>query len=78
MTASVEDALVFVQDELHDLVLEDHVHGDVGRLHLWAKQGRAKDDRHVLHSHAIVIPIMDDPVRETDSLVCFAAPDFVA
>lgn len=28
--AGVEEALVFVQDELHYLVLKDHVHGDVG------------------------------------------------
>lgn len=27
--AGVEDALIFIQDELHYLVLEDHVHGDV-------------------------------------------------
>lgn len=32
MTAltGMEDALVFVQDELHYLVLKDHVHRDVG------------------------------------------------
>lgn len=28
--AGVEDTLIFVQDELHYLVLKDHVHGDVG------------------------------------------------
>lgn len=62
--AGIEDSLVFVQDELHYLVLEDHVHGDVGRLHLWPKQSRAEYDGHILHSHAIVISILNDPVRQ--------------
>lgn len=60
----MEDALVFIQDELHYLVLEDHEHGDVGRLRLWPQQSWPKDDGHILHRHAIVIPVMDHPVTE--------------
>lgn len=56
---SVEDALIFVEDELDNLVLEDHEHGDVGRLCLRPEQRGAKDDGHVLHSHAIVVAIVN-------------------
>lgn len=59
--AGAENPLIFIQDELHYLVLKDHVHGDVGRLHLGPKESRAKYDRHILHSHAIVLPILNDP-----------------
>lgn len=59
----VEEALALVQDELHDLVLKDHVHGDVGRLRLWPKESRAEYDCHILHSHAIVLPVLNHPVR---------------
>lgn len=59
----VEEALALVQDELHDLVLKDHVHGDVGRLCLWPKESRAEYDCHILHSHAIVLPVLNHPVR---------------
>lgn len=61
--AGVEEAIVFIQDELYNLILEDHVHRDVLRLHLRPEQRRAEDDCHVLHSHAIVIPVLNDPVR---------------
>ncbi len=60
--AWVEDALILIQDELHYLVLEDHVHGDVGRLHLGSEQRWAEYDCHVLHSHAVVLPILNNPV----------------
>lgn len=59
----VEEALALVQDELHDLVLKDHVHGDVGRFRLWPKESRAEYDCHILHSHAIVLPVLNHPVR---------------
>lgn len=62
--AGVEDTLVFVQDELHYLVLKDHVHGDVGRLRLRPKQSRAEYDCHILHGHAIVLPELDDSARD--------------
>lgn len=64
VAASVEDALVLVEDELDDLVLEDHEHGDVGRLRLRPEQRGAEDDGHVLHSHAIVVAVVNQPVRE--------------
>lgn len=67
--AEIEDAFVFVQDELHYLVLEDHVHGDVGRLHLWPKQSRAEYNCHILHSHAIVISILNDPIKERENVM---------
>lgn len=59
----VEEALALVQDELHDLVLKDHVHGDVGRLRLRPKESRAEYDCNILHSHAIVLPVLNHPVR---------------
>lgn len=61
--AGVEEAIVFVQDELYNLILEDHVHSDILRLHLGPEQSRTKDNGHVLHGHAIVVPVLNDPVR---------------
>lgn len=60
----MEDALVLVEDQLHDLVLEDHEHGDVGRLRLGFEQRGAEDDGHVLHRHTIVVAVVNHPVRE--------------
>lgn len=65
----MEDALVLVEDELDDLVLEDHEHGDVGRLRLWPEQRGAEDDGHVLHSHAIVVAVVNQPVGEREEHV---------
>ena len=56
-----EDGLIFVEDELHNLVLEHHVHGDVGRLHLRPQQGGPEHDGHVLHRHPVVVSVFDDP-----------------
>lgn len=60
--AGVEEAFVFIQDELYNLILEDHVHSDVLRLRLRSEESRTKYDCHVLHSHSIVIPVLNDPV----------------
>lgn len=60
--AGVEEAIVFIQDELYDLILEDHVHSDVLRLHLRPEESRTKYNCHILHSHSIVIPVLNDPV----------------
>lgn len=62
--AGVEHQLVLVQDELHYLVLEDHVHGDVAQLHLWPEESRTEYNSHILHSHAIFLPVFNEPVRE--------------
>lgn len=66
--ASEEDALVLVEDQLDDLVLEDHEHGDVGRLGLRSEQRGAEDDGHVLHRHTIVVAIVNHPVGERRAL----------
>lgn len=63
--AEVEDIIIFLQYELHDLVLEDHVHGDVGELRLRSKQRWSEHDRHVLYSHTIVLAAFNDPVGQT-------------
>lgn len=60
----MEDALVLVEDQLHDLVLEDHEHGDVGRLGFGSEQRGAEDDSHVLHRHTIVVAVANHPVGE--------------
>lgn len=62
--ALVEDTLVLVQDQLHNLVLEDHEHGDVGRLCLGSEQRGSKDDGHVLNRHPIVVAVANHPVGE--------------
>lgn len=62
--AGLEEAIIIIQDELYNLILEDHVHSDVLRLHLRPEQSRTKYNSHVLPSHAIVIPILNDPVIE--------------
>lgn len=69
VAASVEDALVLVEDELDNLVLEDHEHGDVGRLRLRPEQRGAEDDGHVLHGHTVVVAVVNHPVREREERV---------
>lgn len=58
----MEDAFVLVEDQLDDLVLEDHEHGDVGRLSLGSEQRGAEDDGHVLHRHTIVVAVVNHSV----------------
>lgn len=60
----MEDALVLVEDQLHDLVLEDHEHGDVGRLGLGSEQRGSEHDGHVLDRHTVVVSVVDHPVGE--------------
>lgn len=60
----LEEIVVFVQDELHYLVLEDHVHRDIPRLHLRPKQRWAEHNCHILYSHTIILPIFNNPVKE--------------
>lgn len=69
--ADVEDIIIFLQYELHNLVLEDHVHGDVGKLRLRSKQRRTEHDRHILYGHTIVLAVFNDPVRQTEFLIIF-------
>lgn len=69
--ADVEDIIIFLQYEFHNLVLEDHVHGDVGELCLRSKQRWTKHDRHVLYRHTIVLAVFNDPVRQTEFLIIF-------
>lgn len=59
--AGVENTLVFIQNKLHDLVLKHHVVRNVRRLHLWPQQRWTKHDGDILHSHAIVLPELNDP-----------------
>lgn len=56
-----KNALVFQQYELHDLVLIDHVHGDVARLRLGPQQRGSKHDGHTLGGHAVRFPVFDHP-----------------
>lgn len=60
----MEDAFVLVEDQLDNLVLEDHEHGDVGRLGLRPEQRGAEDDGNVLHRHTIVVAIVNHSVGE--------------
>lgn len=59
--ASAKQTVVFIQDELHDLVLEDHVHGDVRCLRLRPKQRWAEHDGDVLHSHPVALTVLNYP-----------------
>lgn len=59
-----ENALVLQQYELHDLVLIDHVHGDVARLRLGPQQRGSEDDGHALGGHAVGLPVFDHPAGD--------------
>lgn len=54
--------LVFPEDEFHDLILIDHVHGQVVGFRLRPEQRGAEHDRHVLGRHTIVVAAFDEPV----------------
>lgn len=58
-----EDALVLLQNELHDLVLVDHVDGHVEGLGFRPQQRGAKHDGHALGGHAVLLPVVDHPKR---------------
>lgn len=60
MCASVENPIIFVQDKLYDLILEDHVHRKVVGLVLWPQQRRTEHYCHVLDRHAIVFSIFNN------------------
>lgn len=78
--ARVEDTAVFIQDELHNLVLEDHVHGDVRRLRLRPKKRWAKHNGNILYGHAIVFSILNYPFvhreREREETVSLGKLEF--
>lgn len=57
----LEELTELVEDELHDLVLEDHVHGDVGLL-LWSQQRWTEHDGHTLDRHAVQLTMFNHPV----------------
>ena len=50
-----------VEDELHDPGLEDHVDGEVSRLHLGAEQRGAEHDGDAGNRHPVELPMLDHP-----------------
>lgn len=56
-----EDVVELVEQQLHDLALEDHVDGHVGRLGLGAQQRRAEDDGQALHRHPVGVLVLHHP-----------------
>lgn len=56
-----ENDLELVEHQLHDLALEDHVHGHVGGLGLRAQQRGAKHDGDALDRHPIRVLVLCDP-----------------
>lgn len=56
-----EDVLVLVQNELHDLVLVDHVDRHVDGLGFRPQQRGAEHDGHALGGHAVLLPVVDHP-----------------
>lgn len=65
-----ENALVLQQYELHNLVLIDHVHGDVARLCLGPQQRGSEDDGHALGGHAVGLPVFDHPAGDRTLSIC--------
>lgn len=59
----LEELIELVENQLHDLVLEDHVHGDV-ELFLWSQQRWAKHDGHTLDRHAVLLTMFNHPVGQ--------------
>lgn len=53
-----EEVIELVEDELHNLVLKDHVHGDVGLL-LRSQQRWAEHDGHTLDRHAVLLTMVN-------------------
>lgn len=58
-----EELIELIENELHNLVLEDHVHGDVGLL-LWSQQRWTKHDGHTLDRHAIQLTMFNHSVGQ--------------
>lgn len=56
-----EDVSIVVEDVLHHLVLEDHVHGHVALLAGWPQQRGAEDDGDALHRHAVLLLVLHHP-----------------
>lgn len=56
-----KDAVVLEQDELHYLVLVDHVDRNVARLRLGPQQRGTEHDGHALGSHAVGLAMVNHP-----------------
>lgn len=50
-----------MQNELHNLVLVDHVHSHVDSLGFRPQQRGAEHDGHALGGHAVLLPVVDHP-----------------
>lgn len=59
----LEKLIELVEHELHNLVLEDHVHGDVGLL-LWPQQCWAEHNGRALDRHAVHLTMLNHPVEQ--------------
>lgn len=55
-----KDVVEFAEDELHRLVLVNHIHRHVAVVPLWAHQGRPKDNADVLCGHSVGIWVFQD------------------
>lgn len=59
-----ENFIVLAEDELHDLVLEDHVDGHVSGLYLGPEQSRTEDYGHALERHPVRIGVFNHPAGQ--------------
>lgn len=62
----VKDCFKFTEDELDDLVLEDHVCRYVCWLHFRLEQRWAKDNGHILQTHPVLISMLNNSEKKSD------------
>lgn len=65
-SSGTEDFIELVENELHNLVLEDHVHCDVAGLLLGPEQGGAEHYGRALDRHAVQIPMFNHSAGQKD------------